>query len=170
MKYTDEIEKTLLTTIQHEPEKELILPEWAYRGANQPVIYRGGKTIRLVRHLYENLIGPLDPNQGLAQQPGHNPRNVNPHHWVPTATRHTRLVCPNGHRYTGADMTPDGHRCRQCHDDKLLGTPGTADVNRAKTHCPKNHLLVKRPNGKRRCLECPREQSRAYRAAQKEKK
>lgn len=168
MRYTAKIEAKILAQIAAEPDRELILPAWAYASGDQPLIYHGGKPVKLARRLYEKTIGPIPLGAGLKLQPGRDPRNVNPHHFVLTASPHTRVTCPNNHPYTDQDWTGTGYRCHVCREEKNLGTPSVADINAAKTHCPKNHLLVLRPNGRRRCLECPREQQARYRARQKE--
>lgn len=174
MRFNAEIEEKILQQIRTEPEREVILPAWAYAsGEVQPVVYVKGKPVRLVRVLYQKLIGPLPATAGLAMLPGHDRRNVNPHHFQPVATRHTRVTCPNGHEYTEEDMTPRGNRCRRCREAKNLGTPNPIQLNAAKTHCPMNHPLigdnlVKLKSGKRRCKTCHADQSRARRARQKE--
>lgn len=164
MRYTPQIEEALTAQLEREPDRPVILPDWAYwEGMDQPFIYVDRMPTPLMRHLHEALIGTLHPDQGLVNPPDVPARNVNPHLAVVTPTRKSRAVCPNGHRYEEGDYIPGvGHRCQTCRAEKLLGTPSVADVNRAKETCPKNHPLVRRPNGKRRCLECPRDQQRRY--------
>lgn len=173
MRFNAEMEAVLLEQIEQHPDIQIILPPWAYRSGDQPVIYIGGKRLRLVRHLYEKAIGPLPREAGLAPRPESNERNVNPHFFAPTKTRHTRVTCPNNHTYTEEDMTPKGHRCRQCQREKNLGTPTVAEINAAKTVCPQNHPLVgdnllNLKNGRRRCRQCNRDQQAARRAREKE--
>lgn len=169
MRYSKAIERKIIEQLIAEPERDTILPSWAYASGNQPVIYHGGKPVKLARHLYEKIVGPIPDGAGLKLEPGHDPRDVNPHHFVVTGSPHVRLTCPNNHRYTDQDRTEDGYRCHVCREEKNLGTPSVSDVNAAKTHCPKNHVLVLRTNGRRRCMECPREQQARYRVRQKEK-
>lgn len=174
MRYSAEIESKIIAQVQAEPEREVILPGWAYgSGETQPFVYVKGKQVRLSRLLYERLIQPLPYEAGIKPRPGVDPRNVNPHLFAVTATRDTRLVCPNNHEYTEADMTPRGNRCRKCHELKLLGTPSVADINSAKSHCPMNHEYtrentIRLKSGRRRCRICHRETVARYRARQKE--
>jgi hypothetical protein len=166
VRYTPQIEQRILAQIAATPEAEIILPDWAYwEGVDQPWIYVDSMPMPLVRVLYERVIGALSPEAGLQPKPGTSRRSVNPHLWVQTPTLRARAVCPNGHVYTDDDWIEGvGHRCQTCRADKLLGTPSAIDVNRAKTTCPQGHALVRRKNGRRRCLECPRAQTAAWRA------
>lgn len=170
MKYTAEIEKALIAQITTEPNREVILPDWAYgKGSDQPVAYLKGRQVRLSRLLYEKIIGPLPEDVGLKMPPSLNPRNVNPHLFVVTASPHTRLACPNGHEYTAADWTPTGHRCTTCRTANNNGEPSVADINSAKTHCPQGHPLskgnlIRLKSGRRRCRNCHRETQARYRA------
>jgi hypothetical protein len=168
MRLTSKTRKALIAQIKAAPHRPVILPDWAYwKGTDAAYIYVDQMPIPLMRFLYEQLIAPLDPARGLVNPPGVAARNVNPHLAVVTPTRKSRAVCPNGHDYTEADYVPGvGQRCQQCRADLLLGTPSPIDINRAKTHCPKNHVLVERPNGRRRCLECPRAATQRWRAQQ----
>lgn len=165
MRYTPRIEQKILAQIEQTPDREIILPAWAYwEGVDQPWIYLDQIPTPLVRVLYERLIGALPEHVGLQPKPGTSRRSVNPHLWVTVPTRRARAVCPNNHPYTDEDWIEGvGHRCQTCRATELLGTPSPIDINRSKTRCPKGHPLVKRPNGRRRCLECPREQTAAWR-------
>lgn len=164
MRYNEDVEKRILAQIEATPDAEIILPDWAYwKGRDQPIVYIDGRPVRLIRHLYELVIHPLPPEAGVAMDPGVSPRNINPYLATPTPRRRQRLACPAGHPYTERDRQEDGsHRCQVCIEANLKGTPSVAEVNRAKSVCPQGHTLVKRPNGRRRCLECPRDQQRRY--------
>lgn len=164
MKWTPEYEQAIVRQIKVEPRRELILPEWAYwKGHDEPWVYIDGMPTRLVVVLYERLIGTLPVGAGLARKPGTDRRNVNPYLYEVMPAPKMRTVCPNGHVYTEADLIEGvGHKCQTCRAAKLLGTESPVDANRKKTHCPKGHRLVKRPNGRRRCLECPRQQQADY--------
>lgn len=164
MRYTPQIEEALVRQITAEPEREVILPSWAYwKGVDTPWIYVDGMPISLPRHLHGLLIGPIPDGAGLSPKPGTVRGNVNPHLFIITPGTHARARCPNGHEYTEDDWIPNvGHRCQACRAARLLGTPSIADINRSKTVCPQGHPLVKRKNGRRRCRECPRIQQAAY--------
>lgn len=166
MRYTPEIEERLVAQIESAPTKALVLPDWAYwEGGDVPWIYMDGEPTPLPRHLHGVIIRALPDHVGLRNPPEVHARNVNPYLMVVTPTRKSEVACPKGHRYTADDYRPGrGNRCGQCRAEKLLGTPSPIDINRAKTVCPQGHDLVKRPNGRRRCLECPRAQQAAYRA------
>lgn len=169
MRYSRKVERAIVAQIEREPSRPVILPDWAYwKGDPQPWVYLDSQPIRLARHLYGLLVGELPPGAGLRNPPEIDQRNVNPHLMVVTPSRGARITCPNNHRYTEDDYIEGvGHRCQTCRAQRLLGTPDVATINRAKTHCPKNHPLVKRKKGPRRCLECPREATRAWRENQK---
>lgn len=172
MKYTPEIEKLILNQIATTPDAPIILPPHCYwKGVATPWIYVDQMPVRLVNVLYELAIGPIPPGASIGRRVGTMPADVNPHHWevVPVRIRAARSHCPKDHPYTQDDWFEGvGHRCQTCRAERLLGTPSVADINREKTHCPKNHILVKRKNGRRMCKECPKERSAAWRAKQKE--
>lgn len=169
MRWTPQIEEKVLAQIKATPESEVILPHWAYwKGVDQPWIYVDSFPMPLVKVLYERLIGAIPYGAGLQPKPGTSRRSVNPHLWVLVPSYKARAVCPNGHEYDEGDWIEGvGHRCQACKAAKRLGTPSVADINRKKTTCPEGHRLVKRKNGRRRCLECPREQTARWRAKQK---
>lgn len=171
MRFTPEIERKIVDQITREPGRPVILPDWAYwKGVDVAYIYVERMPVPLIHYLREILIGDVTEDQGVANLPDTPARNVNPYLAVVTPTRTARPACPAGHAYTEADYFPGvGHRCQTCRVAKLKGTPSVADANRAKTTCPEGHRLVKRSNGRRRCLECPRRQSAAYRQS-KEKR
>jgi hypothetical protein len=173
MKYNPEIEAKILAAIEANPDRDLVLPDWAYWAGNpQPYVYVEGRPVRLARVLYEKVIGPLPEGAGLAPGPGMDRRNVNPHRFVVTETIHQRAVCPNKHPYTDEDRQPDGSmRCHICHGKHRTGGVNPVAVNAAKTTCDQGHALVRRSNGRRRCLECPRANQKRYRQNRtKEKK
>lgn len=172
MRYNPEIEAKILAQIAREPDRAIVLPEWAYwKDDPQPWIYVDQIPTRLIRHLYGLMVGELHPDHGLTNPPGIDPRNVNPRLAIVKPTRGSKLSCPKGHRYTENDYREGvGNRCQTCHAEKLLGTPGVDAINRAKTHCPQGHKLVKRSNGRRRCMECGRDRERARRAKIKAEK
>lgn len=169
MRYNAEIEAKIVAAIEAEPERDLILPDWAYwKNENQPVVYVNGMPVRLARVLYQKIIGPLPDGAGLAAGPGMHARNVNPYRFVVTDQPNRRAVCPNDHPYTDEDRQADGSmRCHVCHQARLTGELNPAQINAAKTTCSKGHALVLRPNGRRRCRECPRANQRNYVQRQK---
>lgn len=171
MRWTPKVEKKILQQIERSPDREIILPSWAYwEGVDQPWIYVDSLPTPLVRVLYERLIGALPDGAGLQPRLGTSRRSVNPHLWVVVPTSRSRAVCPNGHAYTDDDFIAGvGHRCQACRAAKLLGTPSAADVNRGKTHCPQGHEYTTEntrytKQGQRRCKTCAREQTAAWRA------
>jgi hypothetical protein len=171
VRWTPEIRRKIEQQIDATPAAEIILPDWAYwKGVQMPHVYVERQPYPLIRVMWEIVVGPLPSDEHwVVNPPGVDPRNINPMLGVVVPTRRSQPVCPNGHRYVAGDYQPGvGHRCEACHQDRLLGTPNAIDINRAKTHCPQNHVLVKRKNGRRRCLECPREQTAAWRARKKE--
>lgn len=179
MRYSAEIEAKIIAQIEAEPDREVILPDWAYwKGVDTPWVYIEGLPKPLVHVLYERVIGVIPDRAGLTPRPGTDRRNVNPHLWLlmPYAKdRIARPVCPNGHEYTDADWKPGvGHRCQACRALKLLGTPNAADLNKAKTHCPAGHPLkgknlINLKNGRRKCRICHADTQARY-AARKRKK
>lgn len=171
MRYSAEIEDRIVAQIEAEPEREVILPDWAYwKGVDTPWIYVGGIPRPLVNVLYERVIGVLPDGAGLSPRPGTDRRNVNPHLWLVKPTSGSRAVCPNGHIYTEADWIPNvGHRCQACRAARLLGVPSPADINRRKTHCPEGHPLsgdnlIHLKNGRRRCRTCHAATQARYKA------
>lgn len=170
MRYTPQIEKAILDQIEREPQREIVLPDWAYwKGIDQPWIYVDGRPQRLVRVLYETVIGVLPEGAGLTGRPGTHPRNINPHLFVVVPTLRARAACPNGHPYTEDDWTEGvGHRCQACRVSKLLGGLSASEKNKRKKVCPQGHKLVRRKNGRRRCYECPRIREQERRRRQKE--
>lgn len=169
MRYNEAIERQIIAQITREPDRPVVLPDWAYwEGVDVAYIYVDRYPVPLIHYLREMLIGDVDETKGVANPPSIPARNVNPYLGIVTPTPKSRPTCPAGHFYTEADYFPGvGHRCQACREDKLKGTPSVADVNRQKTHCPQNHILVRRKNGRRRCFECPREQTAAYRRRKK---
>ena len=165
MRYSPAIEDALIAQIKRTPDREIILDDAAYwKGVNQPWVYVNGVPQRLVHILYEAVIASLPEGAWLASQPGTHPRNINPHFFTPTAAPGVQLTCPNNHVYTPDDWIENvGHRCQACRVAKLIGRDDVATINRKKTVCPEGHQLIKRPNGRRRCLECPRARQKAYR-------
>ncbi len=170
MRYSAAIEAQILAQIVREPNRAIILPEWAYwKGDPQPWVYIDQMPTRLIRHLYGLVVGDLHPDHGLVNPPGVDPRNVNPRLAEVTPTRTARVVCPNGHRYTGDDYIAGvGQRCQTCRAGKLLGRPNVGEINKAKTTCPQGHKLIRRKDGKRRCRECPAAREKARRERLKE--
>jgi hypothetical protein len=169
MRYSPETEQMIVEQIEREPEREVILPDWAYwEGSDTPWVYIEGMPRRLVVVLYERLIRGLPEGAGLARKPGTHPRNINPFLYQVMPSPHVRATCANDHVYTTEDYIEGvGYRCQTCRAAKLLGTDSPVDLNRKKTKCPKGHALVLRKNGRRRCLECPRAQQAAYAARKK---
>lgn len=179
MRYTPEIEAMILGAVEENPDREIVLPDWAYwEGVDTPWIYVDQMPTRLVVVLYERVIGALPRGAGLARQPGTSPRDINPHHWTPTPTGRARAYCPTaGHEYGPDDWIEGvGHRCQACLAAKRLAKeskgPSPADINREKTHCPQNHEYTpenttRLRSGRRRCKTCAREQQARYAAKKK---
>lgn len=170
MKYTAQMQKQLLEQIEREPRRPIELPDWAYwKGGDTVYIDRLGDRVSLLRHLYEMLNGPLDRRQGLRNDIGVTPRNVNPNLAVLLPTRKSKILCPGcGWRFRSEDYNPEkGQRCPACaarkREEKAARTaahkPNFAEINRAKTHCPKGHPyteenLINLRSGRRRCRRC----------------
>lgn len=176
MKLTPELEQMIVDKIRRDPDRAIVLPDWCYwKGHDQPVIYVDGLPTRLVRYLYEKLVGPLEYENNLTPAVGAHPRNVNPFLFTKQDGRKRGLVCPNGHAYAGNEM-PDnkmGWRCRTCYlawrDEHGGGGLNAGQRNALKTMCPKRHPyegenLILLANGRRRCRTCNNEQSRTYAA------
>lgn len=170
MKLTPEVEAKIVEAIRENEGTPLVLPDWAHwKGRNQPVVSVDRLPEQLSRHLYRKLIGPLEDDQMLVQQPGVPARNVNPHLFRVVTRRQVRTHCPNGHEYA-AQRPMDGlarRRCRICYEAYLARRrvaqrrPSAADVNRAKTHCIHGHELAGDnltvlADGRRRCRTCHR--------------
>lgn len=175
MRYDAEIEAKILKQISLEPDREIILPDWAYgKNRNQPQVTVDNERQPLVRHLYEVLISELPHRAWVANPVGVDPRNVNPHLAIVLPSRRSRVSCANGHPYRPEDFIPNvGYRCQACREARLLGTPSAADLNAQKTHCPQNHEYTKEntirlKSGRRRCRTCSREQTARWRAKRKE--
>jgi hypothetical protein len=177
MRYTPEIEEKIVAQIKAQPEREVILPDWAYwKGFDTPWVYVGGLPTPLPRVLYERVIEALPEGAGLSPRPGTHRRNVNPYLYLVTPSPRHRGYCAAGHIFTDADWNEKRQRfvCQVCRAERLLHTPSPADTNRAKTHCPRGHPLsgknlVNLKNGKRRCRICHAETQARY-AARKQKK
>lgn len=171
MRYTAQIERALIEQIEREPDRPVILPDWAYwKGGDAAYIDRDGERIPLIRHLYEVIIQPLGRTDGLANDLGVPPRNVNPRLAIVLPTRWSRVACPKcGTRYRDKDYKPDvGQRCHPCAEARRGKGKNMGQRNKAKTHCPNNHPLikgnlVKLKSKKRRCLICHRDTQRLYR-------
>jgi hypothetical protein len=177
VKLTPELEQLIVDRIRFEPNRAIVLPEWAYwKGHDQPVIYVDHLPVRLSRYLYEKLIGPLDFATNLSLPAHVHPKNVNPYLFVAQPGRKRGLSCPQGHAYEGNEM-PDnamGWRCRTCYvawcERHSNGGQNAGQRNARKTHCPQGHPysgenLMIQSNGRRRCRACNNEQSRAHYAA-----
>jgi hypothetical protein len=151
VKLTPEIEAKIIEAIREHEGVPLVLPDWAHwKGRDQPVVSVDRLREQLSRHLYRKLIGPLEDDQMLVQQPGVPARNINPHLFRVATRRQVRTHCPNGHEYA-AQRPMDGlarRRCRICYEAYLARRrvaqrrPSAADVNRAKTHCIHGHELA----------------------------
>jgi hypothetical protein len=138
-----QIEK-IVTQVKDTPDREIILPKrYAWKDREQPYIYVDSRPMPLVRYLWCVIIGPCPIPDGMKLRPkvGTSRANVNPYLWE---------IVPQ------VKPKPIGPRRNTL-----------ADINRAKTTCPKGHELVRRKSGKRLCLECPRESKRQYRERQK---
>lgn len=174
MKYSAKIEAKILKQIALEPEREIILPDWAY-GARlpQPQVHIDGMREPLIRRLYCVLISDLPDRVGVINPPHVNPRNVNPHLAVLVPSRRSKFTCERGHQLTLEDYEPNvGYHCHTCAEMEARG-PGPARINAEKTHCPAGHEYTRqntqrRKDGRRRCKICAREQSARWRAKQRE--
>ena len=170
MRYTPEIEAKLLAQIKRTPDKPIVLPDWAYwKDDPAPRVYVGGRPIKLIRHLHELVVGPVQPGRGIINPPHVPVKNVNPLLAVIVPTERSKAVCGKGHPYGPEDYIEGvGHRCQTCRKEKLAGTPNAGEVNRLKKTCPRGHKLRRRSDGRRRCYECPAEQERERRKRKKE--
>ena len=183
MRYTQEIEDALIEQIECEPSRPVILPAWAYWGQSTTCVAQvDGMWVPVMRILYQELIGPLPEWAGLRNPPGVDKRNVNPRLALVTPRRHSRTHCPKGHRYQIEDFRFDvGQVCHVCLEARKAKRrkpegerrPTVGDINRAKTHCPRNHPLegdnlVRLRSGKRKCRICHLDDMARYRARKKE--
>lgn len=176
---TESIHRQIVAAIRREPRKALILPSFCYwKGRDQPVVYIDGLPENLTRVLYRELVGPLDFAQTLQLRPGVPARNINPYLFERRQHRRRGTVCPNGHAYAGNEMPSNSGRwrCRTCYlawrARHRIGGKSVAVLNRAKTHCPKNHPyaggnLIVLKSGRRRCRICHAADMARYRAAEK---
>jgi hypothetical protein len=164
---TDQILEQIVDTIMADPTKPVLLPDHCYdKRTDKAIVYVDGLPIGLHRHLYNTLIHPLAWDQRMVEQSGHR-RNVNPYLYGVNLTRGVsgRTHCGKGHAYAGNEM-PDnsGHwRCRTCYLEwrasRSNGRPSLTAINRAKTHCPRDHEYTEEntiinADGKRRCRTC----------------
>lgn len=138
---TPEIHAQILDALFDDKDRAIVLPDFCYdAGRQQPRVLVDGQTEYLNRVLYRQLIGPLEPGQRLYRKPGTPTRNVNPYLFT---------------------LEPE--------KDQSDRRPNQGDLNRVKTHCPKNHplsgdnLIVLR-DGRRRCRRCHNDNQAAYRA------
>lgn len=177
MRYSAKIEATILKQIMLEPEREIILPDWAYgKAGRQPQVTIQNRRQPLVRHLYEVLISELPTKAWVANPVGVDPRNVNPHLAIVLPSSRIRVACSNGHPYQPVGFDPKiGYRCPTCREARLVGRPSPTEINAAKTHCPEGHRYtrentVRLKSGRRRCRICARNQTARWRAKQKQEK
>lgn len=175
MKLERDVEQLILEQIREHPDRAIVLPDWCYwSGRNQPVVYRDGLPISLVRYLYTQVVGEIPYATKLIPRQDVHPRNVNPLLFLAEPGRSRGELCPNGHAYAGNEM-PDNtmnFRCRTCYlawlERHSKGRQNMGQINAAKTHCPMNHPYddentLHLANGRRRCRRCNAEQSRASR-------
>lgn len=170
----DELAELVRICRQH-PKREVALPAALYsQVGGHPVVRMEIDGIRVLLHrwLFEQINEQVLGGDLLRRRPGVDPRNVNPF-LFDRISRHApvlREVCPNGHRYAAVGEVSGlvGVRCARCRSDRLarrrVGAPSQADLNRAKTHCPRNHeyteentLYRKSDKGARRCATCERD-------------
>lgn len=135
---TPEIRTKILATLQAQPDKPLILPDFCYpKNSDHPVVYVDQLPERLTRVLYAELVGPIPDGQALQQRPDVPARNVNPHL--------LQLVDGHGGKPNAGDVNRAKTHCN--HNHPLEG---------------ENLLILK--NGRRRCRTCHRENMARYRA------
>lgn len=170
------MEEALLAQIEREPDRPIVLPDWAYwKEGDTAYVDRRGERISLLRHLYEMRVQRLGYTDGLANDIGVPARNVNPLLAVVLPTRWSKVACPKcGTRYRDEDYTPNvGQRCHACAErrrqerEKNRGQ-NAGQRNKAKTHCPSGHPYTKENtirlrSGRRRCRTCHTDRMRLYR-------
>lgn len=177
MKLTLALQQQIITAIGEDPDRPLILPDWAYQPDDRErcMVYVQRIPMDLHRHLHNMLIRPLGHHEVMIQRGG--PRNINPFLFDVVAGRRSRRThCNRGHEYTPeneAPPNPRGYRCLTCLRETYGFTgQGTGAANRLKTHCPQGHEYTKAntrhtKDGRRRCITCTRERQRDYMRARR---
>lgn len=168
--------KRLARACYDAPDKVVILPEDAYTTVGNQQIVRievDGIRVYLHRWLYDQTHDEPLGTDILHRRKGISPRNVNPFLFERRSRKARTLadVCSNGHRYSEVgEVDKSGYRCAACFESHLerrrVGGDGhdVGSINRAKTHCPRNHEYtpentLSRPSdkGRRRCRTCERD-------------
>ncbi len=160
---TPENEQKIIDAVMAEPDKSLVLPDWAYGKSGRCIVVVDQIPIDLHRHLFVKLIRPLGYHERLTNMGDDG--NVNPFMFhVKHGNRSSATHCHKGHAYAGNEAPPNsrGYRCLTCLRDSIQRA-GTS--NAAKTHCPHNHEYTAEntyigKDGKRRCLTCKRQRNR----------
>lgn len=174
MRYSDELEKSVLRAITASPTSDIVFAEEDYRADGHIMVYRDNLSEMLHRRLYRLIVGKIPSGMYLTRTCS-STRCVNPHHY--RLTRYARALpdtCPNGHRYTPANTRSTGHaRCRTCYENRLARRrKGTL----RKGYCKNGHQLTadnvyvsSDADGRqhRRCKTCHLERVRALRAGRK---
>lgn len=179
---TEEIEAKILNAIREHPDRELILPDFAYNQWGRVVITHDDLPIELHRYLYELLIGPLAYHEQMHNE-GNDPKNVNPHLFTVVEGRKSPAThCRKGHPYEGNEAPPNSShiRCRTCFKEwrqriRRRRNPEGVPANGDRTHCPQGHEYTRKNTliegrgrrRRRRCRTCRQEQAARRRAHQK---
>lgn len=163
---TPEIEEKITSAIRANPDKPVILPDFAYAKDGRVIVLVDRLPIDLHRHLHNLLIRPLEHHERMHQREGVDPRNVNPHLFIVIAgAKSPATHCHKGHEYAGNEAPPNarGYRCLTCYRDYLASLSGEATgvANGQKTHCPAEHEYTPEntrinSQGRRVCLACER--------------
>lgn len=170
MRYTTDLENTLVATIGEHPASHIVFDPEDYRADGRIMIYRDNLGQTLQVRLFTILIGTV-PRGWYLRRTCPDARCVNPHHFSLTKTTRARPeFCPNGHRYTPANTLPDGRaRCRSCYEARLARRRKTG---RKFGYCRNGHELTEdnvytftdvRGRVHRRCKTCHLERVRAKR-------
>jgi hypothetical protein len=164
---TAEIEASLVSMIEGNPEIPVLLPDWAYAKSGRVIVLVDGLPIDLHRHFHNTLIRPLAWNERMWDQSG-VAGNVNPHLFQVIEGRRTPAThCRNGHPYEGNEMAPNTsrYRCAICYRASRPHSE-TYIPPAQRTHCPRNHEYtpentIRNADGKRRCRVCTNDRKAA---------
>lgn len=119
MRFTERLEKEVLTALRDSPDACITFPESMYRPDGSIMIHRQNRSFRLHRYLASKL--GMAVERGTYMHPSCKTRGcMNPRHRLisrRSAVGRTAVACPNGHKYTPGNTLPDGrYRCKTCRD------------------------------------------------------
>jgi hypothetical protein len=174
MRFTRELEESVLTNLAYRPDSHLVFAPGDYRADGRIMVYRDNLGTTIQHRLYRQLVGPIPRGKYLTRTCTET-RCVNPHHYRLTSTTRARpATCPNGHPYTSDNTLPTGRaRCRICKENRLARHRKTG---RKAGYCKRGHRLTKQNSylyvdrmGRehRRCKICHLERVRTARTGRR---